>query len=67
MYFARERNETVIVIHSVWGARRRRGTSLAVVLRRSLLLAWLIAILVILAPSIASGDDRWVALGAAIG
>lgn len=28
VYFALERNETVIVIHSVWGARRERGPKL---------------------------------------
>jgi plasmid stabilization system protein ParE len=28
VYFALERNETVVVIHSVWGARRGRGPKL---------------------------------------
>lgn len=28
VYFARERDETAIVIHSVWGARRGRGPKL---------------------------------------
>jgi plasmid stabilization system protein ParE len=28
LYFALERNEAVIVIHSVWGARRARGPRL---------------------------------------
>jgi plasmid stabilization system protein ParE len=28
VYFALERNETVLVIHSVWGARRGRGPKL---------------------------------------
>jgi plasmid stabilization system protein ParE len=28
VYFALERDETVVVIHSVWGARRGRGPKL---------------------------------------
>jgi len=28
VYYALERNETVIVIHSVWGARRGQGPTL---------------------------------------